>query len=365
MAACKTFERVPEILQEALNNKVFTAAAACVSRRGRIVFSESFGQEGGAGTPPVTSRTLFDLASLTKIVGTALAWIILAGEEEGILDAHLDRWFDSVPSDKVSITPSNLLAHTSGLPAWRPYYLMNRDSGDSDTIVSWILAEPLMCPPGSRCVYSDLGFILLGRMLELSWGSSLDELLHNRIYKPLGLQDALLFRPDPNKHCVAWARRDDPAGEVNDLNARAMGGVAGHAGLFGTALGITRIADQLLESLISDEGFFPSKTARSFCTRLDAPEGITRTLGFDTPSPEGSSSGSRFSQSSIGHTGFTGTSIWIDPAQKVVVTLLTNRVFMGESDQRIKTLRPLFHDAVMEEILADGCPSTEYSREGA
>lgn len=356
MVARTTFGRTRTILQDALDNKLFTGAAACVSHGGQIVFTELFGKEGDAGTPQVTNRTLFDLASLTKIVGTTLAWVDLAAQEKGILDTCLGRWFDSVPSDKVLITPRHLLAHTSGLPHWRPYYLMIRTDGAPDTIISWILAEPLCSSVGSRCVYSDLGFILLGRMLELYWGRSLDELLRERIYGPLELQEDIVFRPDPNRHSVAWTRSSEPPGLVNDLNARAMGGVAGHAGLFGTALGITEIADQLLASLTSSTGFFPSQTARLFCKRLDAPEGMTRTLGFDSPSPEGSSSGSRFSQTSIGHTGFTGTSIWIDPARKVVVTLLTNRVFMGESDQRIKALRPMFHDAVMGEILKDESP---------
>jgi CubicO group peptidase (beta-lactamase class C family) len=339
------------MLYEALDNKVFTGAATCVSEGRQIILNECLGRLGDIDTPPLTHRTLFDLASLTKVVSTTLAWMILAAKEDGILDAHLGNWFDSIPSEKALITPRHLLAHISGLPAWRPYYLVTQSSETRNAMVSRILAEPLEYPVGQECIYSDLGFILLGRMLELYWKKDLDTLCREQIYVPLGLEHDLLFKPDPKEHSIVWTRWDDPPGTVNDLNARAMGGVAGHAGLFGTATGLTKVAEQVLGSLVSLHGFFPHETAKSFCTRLNAPNGITRTLGFDTPSLEGSSSGTRFSNNSIGHTGFTGTSIWIDPVKQVVVTLLTNRVFMGEADPRIKLLRPMFHDAIMEEIM--------------
>jgi CubicO group peptidase (beta-lactamase class C family) len=137
---------------------------------------------------------------------------------------------------------------------------------------------------------------------------------------------------------------------VNDLNARALGGVAGHAGLFGTAKGVAKMAAEILSSLASARGFFDRATTSAFCTGVGPRNGNNRALGFDTPSIEGSSAGHQFSSRSVGHTGFTGTSLWIDPETDVIVVLLTNRVFMGESDFRLTAFRPKLHDTIMGEI---------------
>jgi CubicO group peptidase (beta-lactamase class C family) len=149
---------------------------------------------------------------------------------------------------------------------------------------------------------------------------------------------------------IAVTRVGEPAGLVNDLNARSLGGAAGHAGLFGTARAVASLAATIVKSRAGKDGFFSAHVVQEFCERIDFVPGCTRALGFDTPSEEGSSSGRFFSHRSIGHTGFTGTSVWIDLDREVTVALLTNRVIMGEADRRIKDFRPLLHDAIMETL---------------
>jgi CubicO group peptidase (beta-lactamase class C family) len=201
---------------------------------------------------------------------------------------------------------------------------------------------------GSGCVYSDLGFMLLASILEQETGQDLSSFVTKNIYEPLKLTEDLLFSPREEQLRTALTREDDTPGLVNDLNARCLGGVSGHAGLFGTARGVRTMAEQFLLSLKGNEGIFDPGIMRFFCNRAGFVPGCPRALGFDTPSEEGSTSGDKFSRDSIGHTGFTGVSLWIDIPREIVVVLLTNRVYMGESDFRIKTLRPLIHNTVME-----------------
>lgn len=340
---------------EGLEERIFTAADLLVARGERIVFHETYGALGRCGTPGVTDRTLFDLASLTKILATTVCWITLASQDPEILDEPLVRWFPRSPEDRREITPRQLLAHCSGLPAWRPYYLLSSSGIPRDEFtVGRILAEPLEYSPGRGCLYSDLGFMLLGFILETETGESAEIFARRRIFEPLRLERELIFKPEGAEARTALTRPGERAGLVNDLNARALGGVAGHAGLFGTATGAAKLAAVILLSLKSEQGFFDQTITRGFCSRANLVENCTRALGFDTPSPEGSSSGRSFSAGSIGHTGFTGTSLWIDPETDLTVVLLTNRVFMGESDFRIRLFRPEVHDAIAEDLkLAD------------
>ena len=183
------------LMQSGLEDRLFTAAALEVRSGGTILFSEAYGTLGGCDTPSVTSDTLFDLASLTKVLATTPAWLLLAADSPPILDRPISHWFPECPADKVGITPRHLLAHASGLPAWRPYYLMRLTGDILESTCSRILAEPLDYPVGRGCVYSDLGFILLGRIIQLETGYSLDRLCSERIYTPLGLEGDLMFRP--------------------------------------------------------------------------------------------------------------------------------------------------------------------------
>ncbi len=346
------FAEAWSILHKAHQDNVYTAAVASASVGDQCVFNAAIGELGGPGTPRVSARTLFDLASLTKVIAAAMAWILYGSAHPDALDSPISRWFDEVGEDKRRISPRLLLAHASGLPAWRPYYLLNLPAAPTDFVIAKILAEPLEYPVGGATLYSDLGFILLAHILETEFDQDFATLCQTRLFQPLGLQDDLMFKPDASRYPIAWTRFDEaPGGMVNDLNCRALGGVAGHAGLFGTAEGVARVCQTFMKSVATDQGFFHQKTARLFAQRAGLSPGSTRALGFDTPSEVDSSSGRYFSFSSLGHTGFTGTSVWMDLERRVVIVLLTNRVIMGEADQRIKLLRPMFHDAIMAELL--------------
>ena len=346
------FPKVDRLLRSGVKNGLFTGAVLEVARDQETLISRSYGTPGGPCTDEVTPATLFDLASLTKVLATTPCWMVLAEQDSFILDRKLISWFPQCPDDKKSITPRHLLGHVSGLPAWRPYYLYQTEAKTRKQFtLDKILAEPLVYEIGAGCLYSDLGFMLLGFIIEAEAGLTLDELAREQIYKQLGLEEQLKFTPSDGADSIAYTRKDEPPGIVNDLNARALDGTAGHAGLFGTATAVTQLAKEMLNSLKSETGFFSQTVSKTFCRRFPFPV-CPRTLGFDTPSPEGSSSGQYFSPDSIGHTGFTGTSLWIDPAADLIVTLLTNRVFMGESDFRIKDFRPMLHNAVREGLEA-------------
>jgi len=341
--------KADSLMTRGLHEGLFTGAALTVTFKGETFLHKSYGTVGGPVTVPVTQETLFDLASLTKVTATTPCWMNLAAQSPGILDRPLERWFPNVPADKRAITPRLLLAHASGLPHWRPYYLMSWPVPAAEQFGMTILEEPLLYEPGKGCLYTDLGFVLLALVLDLETGMPLDVLATERIYEPLGLSSELMFKPDGDKNSIALTRPGEPPGLVHDLNARTLGGVAGHAGLFGTARGVAALARRLIQSAHADSN---RGVYQEFFKRAGFTKDSTRALGFDTPSPEGSASGRLFSPDTIGHTGFTGTSLWIDLQREVIVVLLTNRVFMGESDVRIRTFRPQVHDAVMEELLS-------------
>ncbi len=344
-------EQTHQFMIQGLEEQIFTGAVLLVSHEKQEVFSKAYGKLGDNETPSVTERTLFDLASLTKILATTPVWIMLASCRPEILDQPISEWFPAAPSDKGKITPRDLLAHISGLPAWRPYYLSRDHKSMMQLAKNEVLSEPLDYQTGTASVYSDLGFILLAAIAELENGQTFNSFCRKQIYEPLGISNDLMFNPVGQEHRTAWTRQGEPPGMVNDLNARALGGVSGHAGLFGTAHAALLVANEIVAGIEGKSVLFNQEITRIFCQKVDHVQGCSRALGFDTPSPEGSSSGRFFSRSSLGHTGYTGTSLWIDLARELIVVLLTNRVFMGESNLLIKAFRPKVHDSIMEEIL--------------
>ncbi|MGO8881303.1 MAG: serine hydrolase domain-containing protein [Desulfomonilaceae bacterium] len=345
-----SLKRTDALFLEALDRRMFTAAAVIVLSHGDTVHQAYYGTLADDSESPVNENTLFDLASLTKVVATTPSWFFLSAKHPQILDAPLIRWFPDVPSNKAQITPRLLLAHSSGLPAWRPYYLTAPKCDPQTFVRGKIFSEPLIYEPGQGFTYSDLGFILLSFIIQLETSFSLDQFTRKFIYEALGLEGDLMFKPYEIADRVAPTRPDDPPGLVNDLNARSLGGISGHAGLFGTVRGVTEMARQILLSLQSSEAFFNSSTVSEFCSPAGYHRDSSRGLGFDTNLVNSSSCGDKFKPKSVGHTGFTGTSLWIDPERELVVTLLTNRVYMGESDFRIKIFRPLVHDTIVEEL---------------
>jgi len=327
------------------------AVAMAVGRHGRLVHLRGYGTvEWAPGSAAVTDSTLFDLASVTKVVATTTAAMIL--EEEGRLD--LDRTVASyVPeltdSAKAGITVRMLLTHRGGLEAFAPLY---RQFRGREQYLEQINLRPLRSVPGTRMVYSDWDLVLMQAVIERITGQPLDEFVRDRVFAPLGMRDTG-FRPAVPRDRIAATERDTARGgliwgEVHDPNAWAMGGVAGHAGLFGSARDLAVFAQMLLNG--GEYGTVRILRPQTIA-RWTAPQGpgSSRALGWDTPSGE-SSAGRYFSPRSFGHTGYTGTSIWIDPERDVFVILLTTRVNPTAANQKHVAVRRAVADAVMSAI---------------
>jgi serine-type D-Ala-D-Ala carboxypeptidase len=363
----ETFQDVSRLLRRAIADECFPGAVLAVGYRGELVLETAAGE---AALIPSARRmtvdTVFDLASLTKPIATATALMLLL--EAGVvrLDATVDTYLAGcrLPS-RDAPTLRQLLSHCSGLPAWRPYYrsldLSLPMLARRRAVYAAVHRAPLIDTPGSTVRYSDVGFMLLGELVEAVSGMPLDEFCRQKIFAALQLEGIgfrNLGRPRPagvpfasTEHCP-W-RRHILEGEVHDENAWIMGGVAGHAGLFATARQVWRFAQSLSGGLQGRPWLVSMPTVRAFTTRQGAPEGSTWALGWDTPTPGTSSAGRHVSPSAIGHLGFTGTSLWIDPAKQVIVVLLTNRVHPSRQRQGIGTFRPLVHDAVMRALNQD------------
>jgi CubicO group peptidase (beta-lactamase class C family) len=345
------------LLEGGLSAGVFTAAVALVGLKGELLW------QGAAGwlsrdpeSPPVTLDTVFDLASLTKPLATALALMLFVSRGELRLDTALGRVLE-VPwlsPDKYPLTLKSLLAHRAGLPAWRPYYrdLITRPPTERPFRLARLAArEPLEYPPDTATLYSDLGYMLLEEVIRRVSGQDLDTFCRRELYLPLGLK-TLGFNPKghPGGENLAFAATEtglipgrDLFGEVHDENAWAAGGVAGHAGLFGRGPEVFALVAGLWRAYHGEAfGPFRPEVVRDFLTPV-APG--CRTPGFDVPTPGASSAGRFFSRQSVGHTGFTGTSFWLDLKQGQMVVLLTNRVHLGRHHDQIKAFRPRFHEA--------------------
>ena len=310
---------------------------------------------------PVHSETIYDLASLTKVLVTGLLVLKFCSDGRLRLEDRLgDILEDPMPSDKAVIRIEQLMSHCSGLAAHRTYYPaligLQKDKR-RDYVVSKILTEPLEYKPGSRHLYSDLGYILLGAVLERISGLDLTECWRKEIAGPMELGKSL-FIPLNEKLSVQccgvtevcpWTNKL-LCGSVHDDNCRLMGGLAGHAGLFGTAKGVIKVCRYLLdiyngktESLLFSRDLLREAVVRR--------KGATWACGFDTPTTIGSSSGKYFSKASVGHLGFTGTSFWIDLDEQVVVVLLTNRVCPTRRNEKIKRFRPQLHNIIRKKLV--------------
>lgn len=361
-------ERIDSIVGVALFEGAAPGAAVAVGRGGRLVHLEGYGRlDPRQGFAAVTDSTIYDMASLTKTIATTTAAMILVDEGKLDLDApvrrYLPEWGGSPAKDRVTVR--NLLLHNAGLAPFSPLYQQVRGRR---SYLKRIAALPLDHEPGTRTVYSDFGPVLLGFIIEDLSGQALDVFAHERIFGPLGMRDTG-FNPmwwaepgrgaandgDEDPHAALLARvapteRDTTfrfqhiQGYVHDENAYALGGVAGHAGLFSSARDLVVFAQMLLNGgVYGGRRIVSEKTVRAFTRR--AADESTRALGWDTPG-EKSSAGEYFSATSFGHTGFTGTSLWIDPERDLFLILLTNRVNPSRDNQRHTALRRDLADAV-------------------
>jgi CubicO group peptidase (beta-lactamase class C family) len=316
-------------------------------------------------------ETIYDLASLTKVMATTAATMLLVAEGRIDLDTPVASYLPAFAErGKEKISVRHLLTHSSGLRPWRAYHadLAERDRrrgehvvGSAEgkrEIVSRVLRSAPVHEPGEASVYGDLDFIALGALVESLAGEELDVFCARRIYQPLGMAgthwNRLPFTGERARYAAteqcAW--RDRVLwGEVHDPNAWAMGGVAGHAGLFAPAPDVLRFAQEMLAAEQGRSALFPAEVAREFFRRQEIAPGSDWALGWDTPTEGQSTSGSHFSKHSIGHTGFTGTSLWIDLERGMIVVLLANRIHLVAKRSRFE-LRPQVHDLVWEAFLA-------------
>lgn len=367
-------QQLDQYLRCATRNRVVPGAVICVALHGDVVWHEAYGvAERTPKQRPMRRDTLFDIASLTKVVATTS--LVLFAHHEGVcrLDDGLQRFYPHLMDTAMgAITIRQLLTHSGGLAAWRPLYQVLLPDGPANSdpaearrrrqqAAGLILQTGMVYPAGSRVLYSDLGFMLLTDILESQYRQPLDALFSRNVAQPLGLSCTAYRRLGDGStlptcsaayaatELCAWRQRL-LSGEVHDENAWAMGGVAGHAGLFATAEDVCRFAWAFWEASVGRRSWLPDELVRQSMQRQMHPPASTRALGWDTPTPGKSSSGALFSSRSIGHLGFTGCSLWFDPERQITVALCTNRVHPTRDAAGIATLRPAVHNLVMRAL---------------
>jgi beta-N-acetylhexosaminidase len=359
------------VIERSVADKAFPGATLAVGYRGKVA-RHAFGNLSyDAHSPAVDLRTMYDIASLTKVVVTTTLVAKLVEGDFAVpldLDARVDRYLPEWATGpdphnwRSKVTVRHLLTHTSGLPPFQEYWRTSK--GKPDTLAR-IFAEPLDYEPGTKEVYSDLGIILMAEVIERLTGRTLDDLAKTYIFTPLGMMDTT-YRPA--QKLWPWIaptefdknlRHRLVQGEVHDENAFTMGGVSGHAGVFSTAPDLAAFCQMLLNGgVYAHHRMLKRATIAQFTAPQQLSNG-TRTLGWAVPT-ENSSSGHFFSAHSFGHTGFTGTSIWIDPDRQLFVVLLTNRVHPTRENQKIAEVRPAVHDAIMQALGFATAPSTSH-----
>ena len=349
-----------QAIERAVTDKAFPGATVAIGYRGKVSLHAFGNLSYAANAAAVDTHTMYDIASLTKVVATTTLVARLVEGDFPLpldLDARVERYLPEwasgpQPEWRHQVTVRHLLTHTSGLPAFKEYWRTSKNKQDT---LTKIFAEPLEYEPGTKEIYSDLGIILMAEIIERLTGRTLDDLARTYIFTPLAMKDTLFRPPKKLWPWIAPTEIDNNLrhrlvqGEVHDENAFAIGGVSGHAGLFSTAPDLASFCQMLLNGgVYTHHRILRRATIAQFTTPQQLSSG-TRTLGWAVPT-EGGSSGHYFSTHSFGHTGFTGTSIWIDPDRQLFVVLLTNRVHPTRENQKIAQVRPAFHDAVMQAL---------------
>jgi CubicO group peptidase (beta-lactamase class C family) len=358
------FAEASRLLQLAIGSRAFPAAAIEVGGLGGTLWRQALGTlTYEPSSAPVGADTIFDLASLTKVIATASLAMRAVDDKRLGVDDPVSRWIPEwTGPERSPVTVADLLSHASGLPAWLPLFEEHRGRAEFEPA---ICSLPLEYGPRTKSVYSDLGFMFLGFILEEALPPSPRRAGADAAADParrLGAQFARfarLFTDEPLTFNPprSWRDRTAPTeqdpwrgrlliGEVHDENAWALGGAAGHAGLFGTVGAVGSFARAVLTTLAGEPVLAQAETLKRFMARTDVP-GSSRALGWDTMLPT-SSCGRRLSPTSIGHTGFTGTSLWIDWERDLYIVLLTNRVHPSRGTEQILALRPMVHEAVAE-----------------
>jgi serine-type D-Ala-D-Ala carboxypeptidase len=358
------FEPTIRVLEAAIAQHAFPGCAFGVLADDKVVLSGALGRfTYEVDSPKVTPETVFDVASITKVVATTAMAMLLYQRNRLDIDMPLGEILPGFVVGRPAgdrarhVTLRHLLAHSSGLPGVVQFF---KTDASPAGLFQNCLELPLEAEPGTRVEYSDPGFILLGKALEVIAGESLAKWCHREIFAPLGMT-ATRFSPPPHSRPSIPPTEEDTTwrhrviqGEVQDENAAVLHGVAGHAGLFSNVPDLLKFAGAILgaeQETGAGEGgnsLFERETVETFAQR-EPPEGSSRALGWDTPS-ENSTSGKHFSAHSIGHLGFSGCSLWLDLKARIVVTLLTNRTWPDRSCRLIREVWPAFHDAIREAL---------------
>lgn len=367
-------EQLKETVQAVLNEKSTPGIVIAAGKKGGVFFTQAYGKKQLIPEETAASvDTIYDIASITKVMATTTALMLLVQRGRVNLEMKVAEFIDEFTEEnKDRITIKHLLCHVSGLADWHPYFeeVRKRESDGGMPLIGnekgkrivYSLAnnEKLTCNDFSATKYSDIGFIILGEIIEIITGESLNIFCEREIFSPLGLKDTFfvdllhrektltserLQRISPTEQSE-W-RQCIIKGEVHDDNSYAMGGISGHAGLFSTAEDVYGFGMAILDCYHGRSDFLNQRTIKEFSKRQLIDRNSSWALGWDTPSEGFSTSGHFFSAKSIGHTGYTGTSLWIDTKKEVVAALLSNRVHPDRKNRKFIKARPVIHDAVM------------------
>ena len=360
-AMCGQLKAVFDLLDGAVSDGAFPGGVLAVGLSGQLVV-HAFGKMSvSAKAAAVKADTIYDIASLTKAVATTTSIMLLVEREQLDLDTPVARLLpefaaatkgDPQHGWRTRISVRNLLLHDSGLPAHRDFY---QEVKGRDAVLGRVMAEPLVHEPGKQVEYSDLGFILLGEIVHRVTGRPLEQFAHEQIFKALGMTEtrynpprSMRARIAPTEHDAQFRKRL-VIGEVHDENAFAMGGVAGHAGVFSVAGDLAAFAQMILNGgIYAHHRVLSRATIAQFTARVAIGDSA-RAAGWDVPT-QNSSTGRYFSPGSFGHNGFTGTSLWFDPDRCLFILLLTNRVNPTRANEKIRQVRPALHDAILESL---------------
>jgi CubicO group peptidase (beta-lactamase class C family) len=337
-------------MNSAIADSVFPGAVVLAGNADSILYKKAFGHYTYDKTSTqVNLKSIFDLASVSKVIGTTSAAMILFDEGMLDLDKAVGYYLPEFSNNgKEKITIRNLLLHNSGLPAFKKYY---DEFSTPEEIINDIMKLKPLQEPGTKFIYSDLGMITLQKVIEKISNESMDKFLKERVFTPLQMYNTMYNPPDEFKNRCVPTEIDDfwrmrlLQGEVHDERAFMLNGVAGHAGLFSTAEDLSKILKVYLNEGKYEKGqLFKKNTIDNWTSKQS--EQSSRGLGWDTKSQEYSSAGEKFSMNSFGHTGFTGTSVWVDKINKFYVILLSNRVYPTRNNRKIVKFRPILHNAL-------------------
>lgn len=346
-AAAQSFTMVDDAVREGIREGLYPGAVVVVGRRDSVLYTRGYGHFtwSPASRIPDADSTYWDVASITKVVATAASAMRLVDRGKLDLDAPVRRYLPRFSGGlKNQVTVRMLLDHTSGLKSYVPLYRKAR--GRRGRMIDLLYAQPLVRAPGDSAEYSDLNAMLLGLVIERVAGSSLDHVASREVWEPLGMTHTRYRMPARLKPRTVpsgiWRGQPVP-GDVNDQNAAAMGGVSGHAGVFTTAADLARFAQVWLRGGMGPDGVWVTPaTLRTFLSK--SPNSGSRLLGWDTPEfggEEPSIFGTLISDAAYGHTGFTGTQIWIDPTNDLFLVFLTNRAFDPKARDSLKGLKAI------------------------